>query len=68
MTIAFKSHLGTHKTSNQRIGAGLVRILCTVCDHISFEANDEVSVGVAAIPAWMQAAADRFANLEPELV
>ena len=46
-----------------------MRITCDVCDHIAIaEGNNLSGVGTATVPAWMQAAADRFAaSSEPEL-
>ena len=68
MTIAFRSHLDTHEMTAQRIGAGLVRHTCTICDHIAVSTIDEPTVGAAVIPTWMAAAAERFAGIEMDFV
>ena len=69
MTFAFTSHLDVQQMTTRSIVGGLVRITCDVCDHIAIaEGNNLSGVGTATVPAWMQAAADRFAaSSEPEL-
>ena len=63
VTIPTRSHTSRHATTTHHIGAGLVRINCTVCDHVSLEdGSEDFVVHALNMPEWMQAAADRFAS------
>lgn len=56
-----KTHDSTHPTQTHHIGAGLARVVCTDCAHVSLqESSERFQVGRSGIPAWMDAAAERF--------
>ena len=37
MTLAFRSHLKTHSTERRQVGAGIVRVTCTICPRLELE-------------------------------
>ncbi len=62
MKIALRSHLTSHRTERQPIGAGLVRVTCTICPYTGLEEGPHPirPVNGNAVPDWMEDAANRF--------
>jgi hypothetical protein len=54
-------HDDSHQVDSHRIGAGLNRVVCRECNMVRLEDSSETyEVGQLGIPAWMDAAAERF--------
>lgn len=68
MKIALRSHLDSHPEERHNVGAGIVRVTCTLCHHVSIEEAPPSIRPAPRIPVWMEQAATRFADLETERI